>query len=90
MTENLPRRRVHHASPGLHRAERLQEREVATGIDFEVEDRINHRVDVTDLAGEVEDDLGLAAESATASRSPMSATMTSTSPSEGRFSRRPP
>src|SRR5262245_35101882 len=60
MTEHLPRRRVHHPSAELHRAQRLQEREVATSIDFEVENRINHGVDVTDLTGEVEDDLGLA------------------------------
>ena len=52
---DLPRPRVDDLHPGVVLAHRLQDPELAAAVDLEVGEGIGHRVDVADLAGEVEE-----------------------------------
>jgi hypothetical protein len=60
MPVDLTRGRVHDDGLGADGPQDLQERDLAAGVDVEVEHGLGHGLDVTDLAGQVEDHLGAA------------------------------
>jgi hypothetical protein len=58
MPEDLPRRRVDDGRARADLAQDLQEAELTSGVDLEVEAWARHRLDVAHLTGQVEDHLG--------------------------------
>ena len=59
LAEELPRRREHDRDIRVVVAQPFEQRDLAARVDVEVEERVGHRVEVTDLTREVEDELGL-------------------------------